>query len=155
MISDKLLQGVYLFGDLTPEERGELIKIAVPMNLPAGSRVFTKGDAATALFLIQSGSLRITTDSSSGEPIAVATLASGSHFGEMALVDGAPRSATAEALEATSIIRFDYDKIRAFLDKSPVTAAKLFRALARFLSNRLRQTTTDLSYAREKNLRYF
>jgi CRP-like cAMP-binding protein len=73
----------------------------------------------------------------------------------MALIDGAKRSATAETLEPTSLFRFDYAKIGAVLDKSPAIAAKLYRALARFLSNRLRQTTTDMSFAREKNLRYF
>lgn len=155
MISDTLLQGVYLFGDLTPEERGELIRIAEPMTLPAGSHVFSAGDPATAFYLIKNGSVRITTQASSGETIGVATLASGSHFGEMALVDGAHRSATVEALEPTSIVRFDYDRLRTLLDRSPAMAAKVFRSLARFLSNRLRQTTTDMSYAREKNLRHF
>jgi CRP-like cAMP-binding protein len=155
MISDSLLQGVYLFADLTPAERRELNKIAEAMTLPARSPVFTAGDPATAFYLIKSGSVRISRLASSGEPIGVATLASGSHFGEMALVDGAPRSATAETLEPTAIFRFDYGKIGALLDRSPAMAAKLYRSLARFLSNRLRQTTTDMSFAREKNLRYF
>jgi CRP-like cAMP-binding protein len=149
------LQGVYLFGDLTPEERGELTRIAEPMTLPAGSAVFTAGDPATAFYLINNGSVRISTQSSGGERIGVATLASGSHFGEMALVDGAPRSATAETLEPTAIFRFDYGKVRALLDRSPAMAAKVYRSLARFLSHRLRQTTTDMSYAREMNLRHF
>lgn len=154
-ISDSLLEGVYLFGNLTPQERGELARIAEPMNLPAGTGVFRKGDPATALYLIKTGSVRITTEPASGEPIVVATLGSGSHFGEMALVDGAPRSASAETLEPTAIFRFDYDRIRKLLDASPAVAAKLYGALARFLSNRLRQTTIDMGYAREKNLRHF
>jgi hypothetical protein len=41
------------------------------------------------------------------------------------------------------------------LEGSPPIASKFYRALARFLSNRLRQTTTDMSFAREKNLRHF
>jgi CRP-like cAMP-binding protein len=155
MISDSILQGVYLFGDLTAAERAELGKVAEAMNLPAGSAIFSAGDPATAFYLIANGSVRITTLSPSGATIGVATLASGSHFGEMALVDGARRSATAETLEPTSIFRFDYDKVGRLLDKSPVAAAKLYRSLARFLSNRLRQTTTDMSFAREKNLRHF
>ncbi len=85
----------------------------------------------------------------------MATLGSGSHFGEMALIDGAKRSARAETLEPTHMFRFDYDKVTALLDRSPATAAKLYRSMARFLSNRLRQTTTDMSFAREKNLRHF
>jgi len=155
MISDSLLQGVYLFTDLSADERAPLARIAEEMNLPARFPIFRTGDAATALYLIKDGSVRVTVTSSSGKAIDVATLGSGSHFGEMALIDGAKRSASAETLEPTSMFRFDYDKVTALLDRTPETAAKLYRSMARFLSNRLRQTTTDMSYAREKNLRHF
>ena len=50
---------------------------------------------------------------------------------------------------------FDYDKVKSLLDRPPAMASKFYRSLARFLSNRLRQTTTDMGYAREKNLRHF
>jgi CRP-like cAMP-binding protein len=155
MISDTLLQGVYLFADLSPDERTQLAKLAEPMSVAAASQLFSAGDAATALYLIKDGSVRISTIAAGGERIEVAVLGSGSHFGEMALIDGAKRSATAETLEPTSLFRFDYARIGPALDKSPAIAAKFYRALARFLSNRLRQTTTDMSFAREKNLRYF
>jgi CRP-like cAMP-binding protein len=155
MISDSLLQGVYLFTDLDADERASLARIAEEMSLPARFPIFRAGDPATALYLIKDGSVRVAVISSNGQSIDVATLGSGSHFGEMALIDGAKRSATAETLEPTHMFRFDYDKVTALLDKSPATAAKLYRSMARFLSNRLRQTTTDMSFAREKNLRHF
>ena len=155
MISDGLLKGVYLFADLGADERGRLAKIAELMNLQARFQIFHAGDDATALYLIKDGSVRIATLSPSGERMEVATLGSGSHFGEMALLDGAKRSASAETLEPTSIFRFDYARIRSLLDGSPPIASKFYRSLARFLSNRLRQTTTDMSFAREKNLRHF
>ena len=155
MISDSLLQGVYLFADLSADERATLAKIAQSMTVPAAFPIFRAGDPATALYLIEAGSVRVTVIASTGKPIEVAMLGSGSHFGEMALIDGAKRSASAEALEPTSMLRFDYDKITPLLDRSPATAAKVYRSMARFLSNRLRQTTTDMSYAREKNLRHF
>ena len=155
MISDSLLQGVYLFTDLSAGERATLAKIAQAMTVPAGFPIFRAGDPATALYLIEAGSVRVTVIASTGKPIEVAMLGSGSHFGEMALIDGAKRSASAETLEPTSMLRFDYDKITPLLDRSPATAAKVYRSMARFLSNRLRQTTTDMSYAREKNLRHF
>jgi len=155
MISDSMLQSVYLFTDLSADERASLAKIAEAMTLPAGFSIFRAGDPATALYLIENGSVRVQVIASTGKTIDVATLGSGSHFGEMALIDGAKRSATAETLEPTSMFRFDYARITELLDKSPPMAAKLYRSLARFLSNRLRQTTTDMGYAREKNLRHF
>jgi CRP-like cAMP-binding protein len=146
---------VYLFTDLDADERAPLARIAEEMSLAAGFPIFRAGDPATALYLIKDGSVRVAVIASNGQSIDVATLGSGSHFGEMALIDGAKRSATAETLEPTHMFRFDYDKVTALLDKSPATAAKLYRSMARFLSNRLRQTTTDMSFAREKNLRHF
>jgi CRP-like cAMP-binding protein len=155
MISDTLLHGVYLFADLSADERAQLARLAESVSVGAGSQIFRAGEPATAMYLVQNGSVRITTIAAGGEQIEVAVLGTGSHFGEMALVDGAKRSATAETLEPTSLFRFDYAKMSALMEKSPAIASKFYRALARFLSNRLRQTTTDMSFAREKNLRYF
>jgi len=155
MINDALLKSVYLFADLGGGERAEFGKIAEALTLPAEHTIFGVGDSATALYLIQEGSVRITTTSPGARLIDVATLGPGSHFGEMALIDHAPRSATATTLEPTTAFRFDYGKIRALLERSPPIAAVFYRALAHFLSNRLRQTTTDMTFAREKNFRYF
>ena len=155
MINDALLKSVYLFADLDGRQRADFAAMADAVTLPAEYRIFGAGDPATALYLIQDGTVRITTTSPGGQLIDVATLGSGSHFGEMALIDKAPRSATAQTLEPTSLFRFDYDRIRALLDRSPPIASIFYHALAHFLSNRLRQTTTDLTFAREKNLRYF
>lgn len=155
MINDALLKSVYLFADLDGGQRAEFAKIAEALTLRAEHTIFGAGDLATALYLIQEGTVRITTTSPGARLIDVATLGPGSHFGEMALVDNARRSATAQTLEPTSVFRFDYGKVRALLDRSPPIASVFYRALARFLSNRLRQTTTDMTFAREKNLRYF
>jgi CRP-like cAMP-binding protein len=155
MISDALLEGVYLFADMTAEERAQLAQVATTLSARAGSEIFRAGDAATAMYLIKDGSVRISTIAAGGEKIEVAVLGSGSHFGEMSLADGANRSATVEAIEPTSLYCFDYAKIDAALTRWPVIGTKFYRALTRFLSHRLRQTTTDMSFAREKNLRYF
>ena len=155
MINDALLKSVYLFADLDGAQRSEFAKIAEVLSLPAEHMIFDVGDPATALFLIKEGTIRITTTSPGAHIIDVATLGPGSHFGEMALLDKAARSATAKTLEPTSVFRFDYEKIGALLDRSPAIGSIFYRALAHFLSHRLRQTTTDLTFAREKNLRYF
>ena len=155
MINDALLKSVYLFADLDEAQRAEFAKIAEVLSLPAEHVIFDVGDPATALFLIKDGTVRITTTSPGDRIIDVATLGPGSHFGEMALVDKTPRSATAKTLEPTSVFRFDYEKIRGLLDRSPSIGSIFYCALAHFLSYRLRQKTTDLTFAREKNLRYF
>ena len=155
MQNEALLRGVYLFADLSSEGLSQLAKIAEPRKLPAGYSIFRAGDPATAFYLIKDGSVRVSVHTPEGDPVEVATLGTGSHFGEMALVDGMKRSATAETLEPTAVLCFDYEKMHGLLAKSPATASNVYRAFARFLSNRLRQTTTDMSFARGKNFRHF
>jgi CRP-like cAMP-binding protein len=103
--------------------------------------------------VIQLGSVRITHKTHSGEEIVVATLGTGSVFGEMALLDGDKRSAVAECIERTEIVRIDYNQFHKLLTDHPLIAAHFHRAVAVFLSGRLRITTADLSFSRELNLR--
>jgi CRP-like cAMP-binding protein len=155
MVADSLLQGIYLFKDMAADERAKFAQIAEVAAVPAGGRVFHAGEASTAMYLVKDGSIEISAQSAGGTTVHVATLAAGGHFGEMSFVDDAPRSATAEALENTHLFKFSYEKMRAVLGSNPVVSDKFYRSLTRFLSNRLRQTTSDLTFAREKNLRHF
>jgi CRP-like cAMP-binding protein len=85
----------------------------------------------------------------------IAMLGTGSHFGEMSFIDGEPRSASAVAVEKTELIVLNYEKLKRCLEARPEAAVKMYRELAHFLAGRLRLTTNDLSYAREKNLSHF
>lgn len=73
----------------------------------------------------------------------------------MAFVDGEPRSATAVALEKSEILQIDFEALKAHFDKNSAMAVKFYRSLANFLCGRLRVTTMDLSFSREKNIRHF
>jgi CRP-like cAMP-binding protein len=84
-----------------------------------------------------------------------AQLGTGTHFGETSFADGNPRSATAVARERTELLEISFDKLAAYFDKNPTTALKVYRSLTRFLAGRLRVTTMDLSFSREKNIRHF
>jgi CRP-like cAMP-binding protein len=73
----------------------------------------------------------------------------------MPFVNDEPRSASAIALERSELLEIGFDALQAHLDKHPATAVKFYRSLAHFLAGRLRVTTMDLSFSREKNLRHF
>ncbi|NJL24025.1 MAG: cyclic nucleotide-binding domain-containing protein [Calothrix sp. SM1_5_4] len=120
-----------------------------------GDTIFYKGEPAKALYLIKSGTIKIQQGTKSGDSVDVATLSAGSHFGEMAFVDGQPRSATAVATERTELIVIPYEKLEAYLKKNTEIAVKFYRELANFLCGRLRVTTNDLSFAKEKNVSHF
>lgn len=84
-----------------------------------GEVVFHVGDPGDALFVITSGAVKITLPSENGEEAILATLQPGEVFGELALLDGAPRSATAVALEATETIVLQRDRFRQLLATEP------------------------------------
>lgn len=154
-MSRALLQNIYLFKTLSDKEIDGIVTLGESQSFNVGRSVFIKGEPAKALFLIESGSVRIQQSTAAGDVMTVATLTAGSHFGEMAFVDGEPRSATAEAAESTQLFILSYDKLLDFLAKNPVVAAKVYRELSLFLSRRLRVTTSDLNFVREKNLSHF
>ncbi|MGE0762872.1 MAG: cyclic nucleotide-binding domain-containing protein [Bdellovibrionales bacterium] len=150
-----ILQNIYLFRRMTPSELEAVTKAATLQTYGAMGEIFAQQEKATALYVIKQGSVRIHQRSSLGDNIEVATLGAGSHFGEMGFVDGEPRSASASAIEKTEIVVFSYEKLRDMLTEYPTIAVKFYQELALFLCGRLRITTNDLSYAREKNLSHF
>lgn len=151
-MSSGLLKNVYLFKTMPTSQLDAISALGQTQKYNAGDTIFARGDQAKALYLIKHGSIRIQQAGKSGDDIAVATLATGSHFGEMAFVDNEPRSATAVANEMCEIVAIPYEKLAVTLKSNTEMAVTFYRELAHFLAGRLRATTSDLSYAREKNL---
>ncbi len=154
-MSAQLLKNVYLFKELTPAELEKVEQLVKVTSYLPGDEIFAQGDEAHSLYVIKFGSVRIQQKSSNGDLIDVATLATGSHFGEMAFVDGEKRSANVSSMEPSEIVSLDFVDLKKLLDSAPAIAVKLYKALSHFLCGRLRITTNDLSFSREKNLRHF
>jgi len=154
-MSANLIQSVYLFKTLTEPEMDAIGRLGHTQTLTSGDTVFYRGEPAKALYFIKYGTIKIQQSMKSGDNLDVATLSAGSHFGEMAFVDGEPRSATAVAGERGELFVIPYEKLEMHLKANPNVAVKIYRQLALFLCGRLRATTADLSSEREKNLSHF
>lgn len=146
------LSNVYLFKTLSADEMNSVSEVAKTQTFQKGDSIFLKGEPATAMYLIQFGSVKIQQTTAAGDNLDVATLGTGSHFGEMPFVDNAVRSATAVAAESCEMVVVPYEKLNLLLNKNTAVAAKFYRELAKFMCGRLRSTTNDLGFAREKNL---
>ncbi|MCB0390753.1 MAG: cyclic nucleotide-binding domain-containing protein [Bdellovibrionales bacterium] len=155
MSQKNLLQNIYLFKELANDELEKINEIAEVNTYSPGDDIFNQQDKATSMYVIGFGSVRIHLKGSEGDNIEVANLGTGSHFGEMAFLDGESRSATATVLEKTDIVSIDYSKLQQLLQEYPNIAVKFYKALSKFLCGRLRITTNDLSFAREKNISHF
>ncbi len=154
-MSSRDLQSVYLFKTMNADEMSAVAAIGQTQAFGMGDTIFLKGDKATALYFIKLGTIKIQQSTKSGDNIDVATLSAGSHFGEMAFVDDQARSATATAADRGELITIPYEKLQALLAKNPGIAVKFYRELSHFLCTRLRVTTSDLSFIKEKNLSHF
>jgi CRP-like cAMP-binding protein len=98
-----------------------------------GEVIFHQGDPGDALHLVSSGAVKIVLPSTEGEEAIIATLRPGDFFGELALLDGAPRSATAVALEASETMTLRRELFLDLLDRDPSLRDSLLAGLAREL----------------------
>jgi CRP-like cAMP-binding protein len=95
-----------------------------------GEVIFHRGDPGDALFVVISGAVKISLPSEAGDEAILATLRSGDFFGELALLDGAPRSASAAALEPTETLVLPRDRFRELVAAQPAIRDALLAALA-------------------------
>lgn len=125
------LRGVPLFEDLTEDELRLLAGRCIDRRLPADSRIFREGDAGDGLYVIQSGVVVIVRDRV-GEPVQrLARLGSGGFFGEMGLLDGSPRTATAIASEPSLLLQVRTVDLLQLFRERPLLAIKLRAAIIR------------------------
>jgi CRP/FNR family transcriptional regulator len=137
----ELLKSVTLFADLEEEELERFSHVAVPRSFPAGTRVFHEGDDSDACYIVKDGSFRVTREHSDGRAITLATLGPGEIFGELAMLDGDQRSASAEALTDGDLLALPANDVRALLARHPEISLKLVAGLVR----RLRAANVRLS----------
>ena len=124
------LAGVPLFAGLDADGLASLVHGMRIRRFRRGETVFHVGDPGDALFIVMSGSIKITLPADSGDEAILATLRPGDFFGELALLDGAPRSATAVAIEATETYILARDRFRELIATEPVMREALLATLA-------------------------
>jgi CRP-like cAMP-binding protein len=95
--------------------------------------IFHQGDPGDALHVITAGSVKIVLPSAEGEEAIIATLRAGDFFGELSLLDGEPRSATAVAVESSETLSLPRNVFRELLDAHPELRDALFSALTQLL----------------------
>lgn len=95
-----------------------------------GEVIFHQGDPGDSLHFLIEGRVKVVLDAESGEEAVIAILGPGDCFGELSLIDGEPRSATVETLEAVQTISLSRESFMAFVRANPLTAERMLVALA-------------------------
>jgi len=132
-----LLKKVPLFSTLDDQALSGLASCVRRRALRKDTIVFHKDQAGDALYLVESGHVRIFLPTESGGELTVEIARPGDVFGELALLDGRPRSASAETIEDTSLYVLAHEDFQRFLSATPQFATSLIA----LLSTRIRQLT--------------
>jgi len=133
------LHRVPLFSSLTKRELKRLEPLFHDRRYAADEVVFEQGEEGLGMYVVVEGKVKISTRNGTGEK-PLAELGNGQFFGELALLDGAPRSATAIATEPCRLIGFFRTEFLELLETNGRAGTKISLELARMTSSRLRQT---------------
>ncbi len=147
-IADLLMQ-VPLFAALEQADGESLAGLLSARRFSSGQPIFLQGDPGEEMYLVLEGKVRISFESLSGRDITLAILGEGNFFGDMALLDGQPRSASVYAESACQMLVLRRVDFHSFLENSPAAA----KSLLAFLSLRLRKSNDKLQDLALKTVR--
>ncbi len=136
----EVLAAIPFFAGLDADALGRVAAGMRARRFRRGEVIFHIGDPGDALFVIVAGEVKISLPSDTGDEAILATLPQGAVFGELALLDGAPRSATATALGPTEIVVLPRDRFRELI----ANEAAVRDALLASIAGELRRLTTHV-----------
>ena len=140
-----LLQRVPLLAALTDVDRQALARSASRRRYRRGDIIFQKDDPGHSLFIVARGSVRIYVPSTQGADLTLAVLGPGHFFGDLSLLDGRPRSASAAALGDTNVVILERSDFVAVIRTRPAAVMSVLAVVVR----RLRETdemASDLAF---------
>jgi hypothetical protein len=110
-VDPALLEGVEFFELLGGEDRRALAEVVDLVRLGEGETLFRAGEPGESLYLVRSGEVELSIQDNVGQKITLDTARLGDFFGEIALLDAGPRTATAVALADTELVELDRDDL--------------------------------------------
>lgn len=136
----ELLAKTSFFGPLRGEDREAVTLCMRPAVFAAGQVIFLRDDAPRDLFVVRKGRVRLSILSSEGRELSLAHATEGDVFGEIALLDGRPRTANATALTQVHALSLSRSALLTLMEARPRIAI----AAIAFLCERLRSTDTKM-----------
>ncbi|HLX12669.1 MAG TPA: cyclic nucleotide-binding domain-containing protein, partial [Bacteroidota bacterium] len=148
MVDTGFLKNISLFASLEEDDLNRLRQLWKPLKRNAGQLVFKKGDRAHSMFIVKDGEVAITVWTKDNQEAVLTNLASGDFLGELALLDGSPRSASAKAIRETQLLEMTRDDFLEFLRSRPEVTIKMMEIIA----SRLRATNEMMEHSTTRNV---
>jgi CRP/FNR family cyclic AMP-dependent transcriptional regulator len=136
----ELLGRTPLFGSLDEAERHAVAEEMREVNFDPSQVIFARGDAGREIYLVVSGRVRLSVLTAEGRELSFAHAEAGSIFGEIAMLDGGPRSADATAVGKVSALSLSKPALKRLMETQPHVAD----AAVRFLCSRIREADQQL-----------
>jgi CRP/FNR family transcriptional regulator, cyclic AMP receptor protein len=127
--ASKLLQKCILFAALDEKGRHELTAYAHARSFAAGESICRLGDRGDTMMAVTLGTVRVSLPSAKGKELILADLPPGELLGEIALLDGRPRSANAIALTNCELVILERRDVLPFLERNPAACLRLMEML--------------------------
>ena len=127
------LRRVPLLQSLSEIEFDQLAAGSVRKNFPKGRTIVSEGEPSQSLYILLSGRAKVQRSDSEGKEVILAVLGSGEFFGEMSLIDDAPRSASIITLESCDFMALNKDSFKSMLMQSPEVCMQIMRGLVKRL----------------------
>ena len=144
----EILKKMPIFQDLSRREIVKIESILHRRNWSADEAIVKEGDPGVGMYIIVSGEVQISQVGEGGVRLQLATLTSGDFFGEQALLDDSPRTASAYASETCRIIGFFRPNLLELIESNPRLGLKIVMRLSQMISVRLRHTNRLLKETR-------
>lgn len=135
------LRKLDIFSGLSEEELNQLEGMATTASFSKGQYLYSPGEAAESVFILEQGRIKLTLVSEQGREFTISFLGPGEFFGELALMEEGRRSSAAMALEETLVSIIGRSDLERFLTERP----SLLYKLARFIGKRRQQIETRLA----------
>jgi CRP/FNR family transcriptional regulator, cyclic AMP receptor protein len=142
-----LLRSIPLFEGLAADDLQALAGSVVPRPFKAGEMVFHQGDTGDQMYIVADGHVNIHLPGDESRRVSLKDITRGEYFGELALFDDKPRSASALATTDATLLELSRETLSSYLERRPRAAM----AILRMMSERLRETNTLLSQRVAKN----
>ncbi len=135
------LQAVPFFAQLSSSELHDLSRALVRRRFNPHQVIFHLGDPGGLLYIVDTGKVKIYYPNAEGQEVVLAILGRNDFFGELALFDDSPRSATAETIEPTHVYTLHRDEFMRYIRQNPDFSIKVMSTLAK----RIRQMNEQIS----------
>jgi uncharacterized membrane protein len=124
------LNNIKMFELLNEGDRVALAAVVDELTVPEGHTLFQAGDPGDSLFIVQSGEIELFIKDTAGQKIVLTTSEAGDMFGELAMLDTGPRTATAVALTESVVLVLDRGDLVLLFQRQPEAALHMLAALS-------------------------